>query len=83
MRPIEIPLQLCFERLAGLMPTDTDENRSAYNYMQGIAWHIAAQDPCADKIQDLLVYLDEKDRRRGTDWRTLFPWLTEMQSHVV
>lgn len=75
--------QTDFEKILSLMPINTDENRNAYNYMQGIASYVAAQDPCPDKIQDLLVYLDEKDRRRGTDWKSLFPWLTEMQSHVV
>ena len=28
-----------------------------------------------DAIKKLHVYLDELDRRRGTDWRTLFPYL--------
>lgn len=72
-----------FEKILALMPQDTDDNRGAYNYMQGIARHITSQESCSDKIQDLMVYLAEKDRRRGTDWKTLFPWLIEMQSHVV
>lgn len=71
------------EKILSLMPTDTGENLQAYNYMQGIASHITSQNPCPEKIQDLLVYLDEKDRRRGTSWRSLFPWLIGFDQRVV
>ena len=36
-----------------------------------------------DEIKKLIVYLDEKDRRRGTNWETVFPWLKEYQNYVV
>lgn len=72
-----------FEKILSLMPIDNDENINAYNYMQGIAQHVASHDPHPEKIQDMIIYLDEKDRRRGTDWKSLFPWLMEVESHVV
>jgi len=72
-----------FVEILSLMPVDTEENINSYNYMQGIAKHIDLQSPQTKKIQDMITYLNEKDRRRGTDWRSLFPWLIEVESHVV
>jgi hypothetical protein len=72
-----------FEKILSLMPVDTTENAAAHRYMQGIASHIASHDPCPEQIRDMIIYLDEKDRRRGTDWRSLFPWLTQVESYVV
>ena len=72
-----------FEKILSLMPVDTEENINAYNYMQGIAKHIVSQNAQLDNIQNLIIYLDEKDRRRGTTWRSLFPWLMEVESYVV
>ena len=72
-----------FEKILSLMPMDTDENINGRNYMQGIASHIASYDPCPDRIGDLIVFLDEKDRRRNTHWRKIFPWLHEIEKNVV
>ena len=65
-----------------LMPTDTDENRMAHSYMQGIFNQIP-QHSDADLVRQMFVYLNEKDRRRGTNWRAVFPWLQEFDSSVV
>jgi hypothetical protein len=46
-------------------------------YMQGIARQVAASTPNLDKLSELKAYLDELDRRRGTDWPALYPWLVE------
>ena len=72
-----------FLEILSLMPVDTEENINAYNYMHGIAKHINLQNLQTEKIRDMITYLNEKDRRRGTNWRPLFPWLIEMESHVV
>jgi len=72
-----------FLEILSLMPVDTEENINAYNYMQGIAKHINSQNPQTETIRDLITYLNEKDRRRGTNWKSLFPWLVKMESHVV
>lgn len=72
-----------FEKILSLMPMDTDENINGHNYMQGIASHIVSHDPCPEQIRDLIVFLDEKDRRRNTRWRNLFPWLHEIEKNVV
>jgi hypothetical protein len=43
--------------------------------MSGIAKQIANTPKDVNKIQGLIAYLNEIDRRRGTNWRELFPWL--------
>jgi len=54
-----------------------------YNYMLGIANSIIQSQVDPVEINKLLTYLEEKDRRRGTDWKTLFPWLMEYKKYVV
>jgi hypothetical protein len=51
--------------------------------MLGIANNIIASDIDPQEISKLLTYLDEKDRRRNTNWEVLFPWLTEYKKYVV
>jgi len=71
------------DRILSLMPQDTDENIQAYEYMKGIFKQICQPEYNSDDIKDLIVFLDEKDRRRGTNWETLFPWLVEYRKYVV
>ena len=58
---------------------DTDHVRSmktaAVEHMEGIIKQIQASPRDPERITDLKVYLTEIDRRRGTNWKTLFPWL--------
>lgn len=70
------------ELILDLMPKDTDENLAAHGYMSGILNSIPQQ-PDVDRVRDMFVFLNEKDRRRGTNWRTVFPWLQEFEPHVV
>ena len=65
-----------------LMPTDNDENRMAHSYMQGI-FNRMPQHSDPELVTQMFVYLNEKDRRRGTDWRVTFPWLQEFEHYVV
>jgi organic radical activating enzyme len=61
---------------------DWQENIS-YKYLQGIQLQI--QNSCVneEKILQLHTHLDELDRRRGTNWRQLFPYLENWRDHVV
>ena len=72
-----------FDQILSLMPCVTDEDKITYDYMSGIANSIVQSDINPVEITKLLTYLDEKDRRRGTDWKTLFPWLVEYKKYVV
>jgi len=64
-----------FDQILKLMPTATDNDQRAIQYMQGIANEIESRDVNVVEVKNLFVFLDEKDRRRGTNWRELFPWL--------
>jgi hypothetical protein len=66
-----------FERVLAAMPTNKPGSASAIEHMSGIMQQISAGPRDVSRIQDLKVYLTEIDRRRGTDWRKLFPWLDQ------
>lgn len=46
-------------------------------YMTGISKQVAASNPNINKLKELYDYLNELDRRRGTDWTKLYSWLVE------
>ena len=69
-----------FARVDQLMkrsPINTSAQRSARLHMQGIAQQIAQAPRDLEWIDNLQHYLTELDRRRGTDWTALFPWLDQ------
>jgi hypothetical protein len=66
------------EEILQLMPSNDEQNILAKEYMTGILKHINAAEKDREQIDNLRVYLDEKDRRRGTNWKTAFPWLTKL-----
>ena len=72
-----------FEKILSLMPRATDEDKITHEYMSGIARSICASEVNPAEIKKLMTYLNEKDRRRGTDWEPLFPWLVEYKKYVV
>ena len=65
-----------------LMPRLDNEDEIAYNYMKGISDQILAAKVNNTEISKLIAYLDEKDRRRGTNWANVFPWLREYKNVV-
>jgi organic radical activating enzyme len=71
------------EIILQLMSTKTEEDRNAVEYMKGIFSQILSAKLNRQEIAKLIVYLDEKDRRRGTNWETLFPWLIGYRKYVV
>jgi hypothetical protein len=71
------------ERIMQLMPQENEQDIAAHGYMKGILNIILKSEMQVDKIKDLIIYLEEKDRRRGTNWEIVFPWLTEYKKYVV
>jgi pyruvate-formate lyase-activating enzyme len=65
-----------FERIYQVMPTDTVHQQEAFPRMQGLEQQLrqVKQHNFAE-IKRLHIYLDELDRRRGTNWRAIFPYL--------
>jgi len=69
-----------FERILEAMPIDNDEDVTIKNYIEGIGKSISHSQRDLQEIKKMLLFLNEKDRRRGTDWKTLFPWLIEFET---
>jgi hypothetical protein len=67
------------EKILALMPQNSEENKISFGYMQGIFKQILASERNDKEIINLLVYLTEKDRRRNTNWREVFPWLIKYE----
>jgi hypothetical protein len=71
------------EKIMDSMPVETDEDLLAKQYMEGILAETAEKQTNFDLFKDLIIFLDEKDRRRNTSWRNIFPWLHEIEKNVV
>lgn len=65
-----------FAKVLEVMPADTWQQQEARKYMQGVRQQIASTEKNLTEINKLRTYLDELDRRRKTNWRETFPWLT-------
>lgn len=72
-----------FEKILFLMPDQTKQQQHARAYMQGIQKQINKTARNDLKISQLIVFLNEIDRRRGLDWKKTFPWLAKEINHVV
>ncbi len=64
-----------FEKILLLLPDNTPVKAKQKDYMKGIWEYLKSCDKDVTMINQLYVYLDELDRRRGTNWRNLFPYL--------
>lgn len=64
------------------MPQETEQDRLALTYMQGILNQLSNSTQNFNKIEKLIIFLDEIDRRRDLNWKNVFPWLAEIK-HVV
>ena len=64
-----------WQRIFRAMPADTVEQREARQRMEGMKARLDATAPNRKEIDKMKIYLDEIDRRRSTDWKSLFPYL--------
>ena len=71
-----------FDRILSLMETDTWRGSTARKHFQSIVNNVKNSRLNEQEVLKLLTYLDELDRRRGTDWKLLFPWLEEYRNVV-
>ena len=67
-----------FERILSVMREDSVMEKNAKEHMRGIFQQINAAPRNEVRIRGLKTYLTEIDRRRGTSWQSLFPWLTSI-----
>jgi hypothetical protein len=66
-----------FQRILQLLPENNEHQISLKKHMQGSANLIENSVKNVERIEILKEYLTELDRRRNTNWRDVFPWLTE------
>jgi organic radical activating enzyme len=59
------------------MPQSTDHEKLLQRYMISTKNQINAGSQDINKISQLITFLNEKDRRRNTNWRDVFPWLEQ------
>lgn len=71
------------ETALSLMPSKSWQEKNSLKYLSGISSQIQQCNPQPDIISQLHTHLDELDRRRGTDWKNLFPYLENWNSYVV
>lgn len=64
-----------FEKILKVMPENNESQITAKNQMLGLAQYVKNSSKNSQRIATLKLYLDELDRRRSTNWRTVFPWL--------
>lgn len=67
-----------FEHVLVAMPESTPDEVSSKEHMRGIMKQITTAPRNSDGIKKLKTYLTEIDRRRGTHWQDLFPWLIDL-----
>jgi hypothetical protein len=63
-----------FKRALELKPENTNEEIASKEYLEGI-YKSSKTEPVIDEIKNLHNFLNLIDFRRGTNWRTTFPWL--------
>jgi hypothetical protein len=69
-----------FERIFAAMPQRTPEQQEAFPRMMGLQKLLQSKPNYNyNEIRKLHIYLDELDRRRGTNWRELFSYLDVKQ----
>ena len=71
-----------FNRILSIMETDTWRGSQTRDHFQGLVNNVKNSRLNEKEVLKLLTYLDELDRRRGTDWKQLFPWLEEYRNVV-
>ena len=71
------------ENSVNAMPTNNWQEETMRLSLIGIQGQILNSCIKPEKIIQLHTHLDELDRRRGTNWRKLFPHLEDYQKYVV
>jgi len=69
-------LEQDFNCVLDLIPQDDDNRQMLEHIKQECKKH----ELNTVSINKLVQFLNEIDHRRGTDWRSVFPWLNELRS---
>lgn len=66
-----------FEKIIASMPAFNPHDLSVREHMRGIAKMLESSPRKPLELLKLRIFLDEMDKRRGQDWRAVFPWLVK------
>lgn len=72
-----------FDAILNEMPTITWQQQTAKKYMSGIKEQLETCERSNLMIKRLGIFLNEMDRRRNLNWRSVFPWLEREIKNVV
>jgi hypothetical protein len=64
-----------FKKILELMPEQSESDQRTKLYMTGIQSQVESQQINSAQLENFQIYFDELDRRRGTDWRKIYPYL--------
>ena len=72
-----------FNRAIDLMPTEFPEHQSVRNYLIGIRDQSGNTGINLTRIEKLYTVLETFDKRRNTNWRSVYPWLVKLfKQHI-
>ena len=72
-----------FNRAIALMPNSLPEHQSVRNYLIGMRDQSSNTGINLTRIEKLYIMLETFDKRRNTDWRSVYPWLPELfKQHI-
>ena len=71
------------ENILQKMPNNSWQEQQARANMQALQLQLRSSTRSSELIQQLIVLLDEIDRRRNLNWRLTFPWLEKEVNNVV
>ena len=72
-----------FDKILNAMPDETQTQQYSRQMMKTLQMQCNQTERQFDQLIKLKVALDELDRRRNLNWRTVFPWLEKELEHVV
>ena len=72
-----------FKKILELMPENTEAEQRTKTYMAGIQSQVESQTINLEQLENFQIYFDELDRRRGTDWRSIYPYLDSRIKSIV
>ena len=62
-----------FDKILKMHPQESEDDRQAYQNILGLIQTIKTNNPSPKKIKEFIEVYDELDRRRNTDWRSVYP----------
>lgn len=72
-----------FAAILAEMPDDLWQQKHAKSLMQGLQLELNSKQKNTEQVENLIYFLAEIDRRRGTNWQKVFPWLVKELENVV